>query len=153
MNEAWPNYLVLGTVAKYATDPMDYSPDQAWSQTISLLAGGDKSSARALEDFADNSQSSELYREESPTFTKARDSFLTAYQSGPFWQSQAAQLRSTLQSDLRAAAVLPNAFPHLQAEADCYITSLGQEARLAIALLDTLTAQRPSLTAGVNTAY
>lgn len=144
MSQSRASRVALGTVAHYLQDPAGYEPEAAWRAAIENEGGA---APDALAAVAENSRSSALDREESPVFVAARDAFLDAYDEGPFWPAAAEGLRAELDRERDAPAVLRDHRPNLAAEMDQFLEQLERNAGAALAGLELLAAQRPTLSA------
>lgn len=74
MNQAEASKIVLGTYADYLWNPKSYNPDKSWG--ISLQRQGGRSGYPYLKLFAEQTQSSFLFREEAPQLNREIDEYL-----------------------------------------------------------------------------
>jgi len=145
MNEAQASKLGLFEVARFLNDPTTYDPEKAWQAAVRELGGP---AWRELRLLADNTRSSILDRNESPTFVRLAKALWDAWQSPDWfapWQSLVAELdaESKAPAGLRASRFNPG----FLSEAAPWIDRLETNAVAGTAAAQTLSSMRPHLEA------
>jgi hyaluronoglucosaminidase len=137
MIQAAPSTLPLQTVADYAWSPAQYDPQRAWDVALRQIGGV---AAGALRIFADNSRSSTLDANESPTLTALADRFWTALGAGDP-ATAGDRLARYFDAMASAPAAIRAALPDIGTEAGPWLDKLHWYGVAGAAATRTLLAQ------------
>lgn len=121
MNEAEASKIPLLTIADYLCDPENYDPAQSWEKALRKIAG--KKAYKHLRAFAEQSQSSFLWKTESPELRKLVESFWQNWETKR-WEEAAkalkhkfrelADLKDNLFATLENRQLLEELLPYLE---------------------------------------
>jgi len=146
MNEAEVSKIPLLTIADYLSDPENYDPEQSWEKALRKVAG--EKAYKHLRVFAEQSQSSFLWKTESPELHKLVESF---------WQNWKTKRREKITQALtrkfkELADLQANLFSTLEnrqlfEELLPYLKKLSLLAKMGMRCIDLLRMHRKTKTA------
>jgi hyaluronoglucosaminidase len=146
MNEAEASKIPLLTIADYLRDPEKYDPERSWEHALRRVAG--KRACRYLRIFAEQSQSSFLWKTESPELFKVIESFWRNWKAERWSETaealkrkfeELASLRSHLFSTLENRQLFEELLPYLE--------KLSLQAEMGMRCVDLLRMRRKAETA------
>jgi hyaluronoglucosaminidase len=137
--------IVIGAMARYLADPVDYDAERAWYASIADVASWDRAVGKAIAALAENTRSGITDRTESPVYTARRDAFLAAFDDSPYWTVARDAFVAELERERLAPSLIRTSVPAFADETTGFLERLEANANVAIAAARLLAAQRPYL--------
>jgi hyaluronoglucosaminidase len=141
MNEAESSKIPLLTIADYLRDPENYEPERSWKQALRKVGG--ERAYKYLRTFGEQSQSSFLWKTESPKLFKLIDSFWKNWKTEG-WEETAEALMHKFKEliDLQANLLSKLENRQLSEELLPYVEKLSLLGKIGIKCVDLLRIRR-----------